>query len=211
MRELSPRRRAVAAPVRYSRRGMQGAARYRNAPTGTPRALCAEAEKAQAVVAFLRARSAESWTMPAHHPPANNYPGGNARIRRAMSWSIARIIAAATRSQSAPINGRMTFGFPTSSRSSSAMRPERRRRPPRLGFGRSLRMKTAAPWSPVVICFARDSCRVILITVMAAAADRFMIATNYPFTELSFQTQQMEKSHDQVQNRRPRIVGRRIG
>jgi hypothetical protein len=51
--------------VRYSRRGMQGAARYRNAPTGTPRALCAEAEKAQAVVAFLRARSAESWAMPA--------------------------------------------------------------------------------------------------------------------------------------------------
>ena len=114
------RRRAVAAPVRYSRRGLQGAARYRNASTGTPRALCAEAEKAQAVVAFLRARSAESWAMPAHHPPANNYPRGNARIRRAMSWSIARIIAAATRSQSAPINGRMTFGFPTSSRGSSA-------------------------------------------------------------------------------------------
>jgi hypothetical protein len=55
------------------------------------------------------------------------------------------------------------------------------------------------------------SCRVILLTVMAAAADRFTIAANYLFAELSIQTPQMEKSHDQVQNRRPRIVGRRIG
>jgi hypothetical protein len=60
----------VTAAARWPRRcvihgwGCKVAARYRNA-SGPPRALCAEAEKAQAVVAFLRARSAESWAMPA--------------------------------------------------------------------------------------------------------------------------------------------------
>jgi hypothetical protein len=57
---------------------------------------------------------------------------------------------------------------------------------------------------------ATADCHVILLTVKAAGADRFTSRRTTLFAELVSEPN-MEKSHDQVQNRIPRIVGRRIG